>query len=166
MWGPGFFLRAWCFVLSPCILRGVASARGEVLLQEVAGKKAVMMQGAESLWQGECVRTLNQHVRRKGLFMLKYMWTLDSLERLPLLFSSCFKQQGLSVRGSIFQGQSLHYQDEIKEIILNLFKKMLYSVLFCLLIQCPVFIVFTFLSTFHHFLSHYPLWISVWIGYC
>ena len=60
-------------MLSPCILRGVASARGEVLLQKVAGEKAVMMQGAESLWQGERVRTLNQHVCRKGLFMLKYM---------------------------------------------------------------------------------------------
>lgn len=126
-------------MLSPCILRGVASAQGEVLLQEVAGEKAVKMQGAESLWQGECVQTLNQHVRRKGLFMLKYMLMLDSLERLPLLFSSHFKQKGLSVRGSIFQGQSLHFQDEIKEIILNLFKKTLYSVLFCLLIQCPVF---------------------------
>lgn len=87
----------------------------------MVGEKAVMMQGAESLWQGERVRTLNQHVRHKGLFMLKYMLTLDSLERLPLLFSSCFKQKGLSVRGSIFQGQSSHYQDEIKEIILNLF---------------------------------------------
>lgn len=107
----------------PCILRGVFSAQGEDFPQEVAVEKAVIMQGAEIPCQGKSVQTLNQSTLRKGLSMLKCMQTLENLERLPLHFSRCFKQKSQSVRQNIVQGQSLHYQFEIEEIILNLFFK-------------------------------------------
>lgn len=166
-------------MLSLCISRGLTSAdsaQGEVLLWEVVGEKAVMMDGAEApCWgaQGpawECVWVLNQCVQHKGLFLMKHMQTLGRLKRLPLGFSRCFKRRGQSKRckylsGAIFTLPIWDSQTVLKNAVqcFILFLDSMSNFYFI------VFISFLLLKeNASHFLSHYPLQIpySAWIAYC
>lgn len=131
---------------SPCVLRGVTSAQGEVLLQEVAGENAVIMLGAE----GCAKRNVCEHLTSVRSAKDCSCWNICKCWKVwkGCLCSFLDVLSKMSVCKMMYLSRTIFTNTGLKKLFSIYLKK--YCTVFFLSLDSMskfYFIVFTFLST-------------------